>query len=47
MRALEAGIFEPERQLALQNALMVAKILRYEFPHDWYASHDSITRAFL
>jgi len=41
MRALEAGIFEPERQLALQNALMVAKILRYEFPHDWYASQDN------
>lgn len=38
LRALEAGIYEPERQLALQNALMVAKILRYEFPHDWYVS---------
>lgn len=34
-RALEAGIEEPARPLALQNALMVAKILRYEFPHDW------------
>ncbi|KAJ5309675.1 uncharacterized protein N7443_002136 [Penicillium atrosanguineum] len=40
LRALEAGIYEPERQLALQNALMVAKILRYEFPHDW---PDAIT----
>jgi hypothetical protein len=40
MRALEAGILEPERQLALQNALMVAKVLRYEFPHDWYVSKD-------
>ncbi|KAJ5678244.1 uncharacterized protein N7477_003877 [Penicillium maclennaniae] len=40
LRALEAGIHEPERQLALQNALMVAKILRYEFPHDW---PDAIT----
>ncbi|KAJ5586948.1 uncharacterized protein N7459_002713 [Penicillium hispanicum] len=39
-RALEAGIAEPTRPLALQNALMVAKILRYEFPHDW---PDAIT----
>ncbi|KAJ5911583.1 uncharacterized protein N7473_000886 [Penicillium subrubescens] len=39
-RALEAGIEEPARPLALQNALMVAKILRYEFPHDW---PDAIT----
>jgi hypothetical protein len=34
-RALKAGVEEPARQLALQNALMVAKILRFEFPHDW------------
>lgn len=34
-RALEAGVEEPARPLALQNALMVAKILRFEFPHDW------------
>lgn len=40
-RALEAGILEPDRQLALQNALMVAKILRYEFPHDWYGHRGS------
>lgn len=39
-RALEAGILEPERPLALQNALMVAKILRYEFPHDWYGTRS-------
>ncbi|KAJ5157226.1 uncharacterized protein N7482_008326 [Penicillium canariense] len=39
-RALEAGVEEPARPLALQNALMVAKILRYEFPHDW---PDAIT----
>ncbi|KAF3394574.1 Importin-11 [Penicillium rolfsii] len=39
-RSLEAGIEEPARPLALQNALIVAKILRYEFPHDW---PDAIT----
>ncbi|EPS27855.1 hypothetical protein PDE_02799 [Penicillium oxalicum 114-2] len=39
-RALEAGVEEPARPLALQNALMVAKILRFEFPHDW---PDAIT----
>ncbi|KAJ5629196.1 hypothetical protein N7528_002853 [Penicillium herquei] len=38
--AMQAGIMEPARQLALQNALMIAKILRYEFPHDW---PDAIT----
>ena len=35
-RALEAGIAEPAPVLALQNALMIAKIMRYEFPTDWY-----------
>lgn len=34
-RALDAGIIEPSRPLALQNALMIAKIMRYEFPQDW------------
>lgn len=34
--AMQAGITEPARPLALQNALMIAKILRYEFPQDWY-----------
>lgn len=34
-RSIEAGLREPESALALQNALMVAKIVRYEFPHDW------------
>ncbi|KAH8700376.1 putative importin 11 [Talaromyces proteolyticus] len=35
-RALEAGIVEPSPQLALHNALVVAKILRYEFPNsEW------------
>lgn len=34
--AMQAGLAEPARPLALQNALMIAKILRYEFPQDWY-----------
>lgn len=33
--AMQAGISEPVHALALQNALMIAKILRFEFPHDW------------
>lgn len=33
--AIEAGLSEPVRALALHNALMVAKIVRSEFPHDW------------
>lgn len=35
-RALKAGVVEPMPVLALQNALLLAKIMRYEFPHDWY-----------
>jgi hypothetical protein len=35
-RALEAGIIEPALLLALHNSLMIAKIMRYEFPQDWY-----------
>ncbi|KAJ9611710.1 hypothetical protein H2200_004894 [Cladophialophora chaetospira] len=34
-RSIEAGVREPVSALALQNALMIAKIVRYEFPHDW------------
>ncbi|KIW61288.1 hypothetical protein PV05_01427 [Exophiala xenobiotica] len=34
-RSIEAGVREPVTALALQNALMLAKIVRYEFPHDW------------
>ncbi|EXJ73349.1 uncharacterized protein A1O5_03109 [Cladophialophora psammophila CBS 110553] len=34
-RSIEAGVREPISALALQNALMLAKIVRYEFPHDW------------
>lgn len=31
-RAIEAGVVEPSPQLALHNALVIAKIMRYEFP---------------
>ncbi|ETI25200.1 hypothetical protein G647_04573 [Cladophialophora carrionii CBS 160.54] len=34
-RSIDAGVREPVSALALQNALMLAKIVRYEFPHDW------------
>ena len=34
-KAVDAGIREPVPQIGLQNALMLAKIVRYEFPHDW------------
>ncbi|KIV82639.1 hypothetical protein PV11_04736 [Exophiala sideris] len=34
-KSVEAGVREPVSALALQNALMLAKIVRYEFPHDW------------
>lgn len=35
-RCLNAGINEPDHRLALQNALVVAKIVRFEYPNDWY-----------
>ncbi|KAJ5403372.1 hypothetical protein N7509_003243 [Penicillium cosmopolitanum] len=41
-RALDAGIVEPSRPLALQNALMIAKIMRYEFPQDWPDAMNAI-----
>ena len=34
-RLLTAGINEPDRKLALQNALVVAKITKFDFPNDW------------
>jgi Importin-beta N-terminal domain len=34
-RCLESGISEPDHRLALQNAIIIAKITRVEFPHDW------------
>lgn len=40
-RLLESGINEADQRLALQNALVIAKILRFEFPNDW---PDAITQ---
>jgi hypothetical protein len=35
-RLLESAVNEADQRLALQNALVVAKIVRFEFPNDWY-----------
>ncbi|GFF32911.1 hypothetical protein IFM58399_03362 [Aspergillus lentulus] len=35
VRAVQAGVVEPAPLLALHNAFMIAKIMRYEFPQDW------------
>ena len=34
-RCLESGIHESDARIALQIALIIAKITRFEFPHDW------------
>ena len=34
-RCIDAGLREPDDRLSLQNALFVAKLVRYDFPHDW------------
>ena len=34
-RCIDAGINEPDHRLALQNALVVAKIVRFEYPNEW------------
>ncbi|KZF24473.1 ARM repeat-containing protein [Xylona heveae TC161] len=39
-RLYESGINEPDSRLALQNALVISKIIRFEFPADW---PDAIT----
>lgn len=35
-KLLESGVNEADQRLALQNALVIAKIARTEFPNDWY-----------
>ncbi len=30
------GLNEPDQRLALQNALSIGKIFRFDYPHDWY-----------
>ena len=42
--SIEAGIREPVASLALHNALMIAKIVRHEFPHDWPDVFSTITK---
>lgn len=34
-RCLDAGLNEPDSRLVLQNALIIAKIVRFEYPLDW------------
>ncbi|KAL8681346.1 MAG: hypothetical protein Q9186_002555 [Xanthomendoza sp. 1 TL-2023] len=41
-RAIEGGMNEPDPRLALQNALMIAKIIRHEFPNSWPDAISSI-----
>ncbi|KAL8800375.1 MAG: hypothetical protein Q9182_005230 [Xanthomendoza sp. 2 TL-2023] len=41
-RAIESGTNEPDSRLALQNALMIAKIIRHEFPDAWPDAISSI-----
>lgn len=41
-KSLESGINEPDRRLALQISIVIAKITRYEYPHDWPDVLDSI-----
>ena len=44
-RCLEYGIHEADHRLALQNALLVAKIVRHDFPHDWPDAISSVAQA--
>ncbi|KAL9035975.1 MAG: hypothetical protein Q9214_006341, partial [Letrouitia sp. 1 TL-2023] len=41
-RCLDCGLKEPDFRLAKQNALMISKIVRYEYPHDWPDALTSI-----
>ena len=35
VRLLSSGVNEVDRKLALQNAIVIAKITKFEFPNDW------------
>lgn len=41
-RSLGSGINEPDRRLALQISIVIAKITRHEYPHDWPDVLDSV-----
>jgi len=45
-RLLRSVLDEPDDRLALQNALVVAKIARFEFPHDWPDAVASLVQTF-
>ncbi|KAF2221250.1 armadillo-type protein [Elsinoe ampelina] len=34
-RLISSGVYEEDNKLALQNALVIAKIVRFEYPQDW------------
>lgn len=46
-RLLESGINEGDQRLALQNALVIAKVVRYEFPTTWPDVISQITQILL
>jgi len=46
-RLLESGINEGDQRLALQNALVIAKVVRYEFPNTWPDVIPQITQILL
>jgi hypothetical protein len=43
-RLLESGIEEYDHRLALQNALVIAKVSRFEYPQDWYGGFCCLIR---
>jgi hypothetical protein len=44
VQLLESAVNEADQRLALQNALVVAKIVRFEYPVDWYIIPSSCSR---
>ncbi|KAF1351224.1 armadillo-type protein [Delphinella strobiligena] len=44
-RLIESGLEEQDQRLALQNALMIAKIVRHEFPSEWPEAIASVLDA--
>lgn len=45
VRLLESAVNEADQRLALQNALVVAKIVRFEYPNDWSVPTRELERA--
>ncbi|KAF2090076.1 ARM repeat-containing protein [Saccharata proteae CBS 121410] len=44
-RLLQSGLNEADHRLALQNALVTAKIVRFEFPNDWPQAISEVIEA--